>query len=52
MILHTECGNVDKKKKCKVVMQVGKRFGVETGMVNLPKAGEAVCGDTSTVVGI
>ena len=50
MILRTECGNTENKQKCKIMMQVGKRFGVETGMVSLPKAGEAVCGDTCTVV--
>lgn len=50
MVLHTECGNEGKQQKCKLVMQVGKRFAVETGMMSLPKKGERVCGDTCAVV--
>ena len=50
MVMHTECGNEQKQQNCKLVMQVGKRFAVETGMMSLPKKGEAVCGDTCAVV--
>jgi len=50
MILRTECGGEDCKKKCKLIMQVAKRFGVDTGMVSVPKGGQRVCGDTCAVI--
>lgn len=50
MILRTECANEGDNQKCKLIMQVAKRFSVETGMTSLPKGGEKVCGDTCAVV--
>lgn len=50
MILRTECGNEGEHQKCKLIMQVAKRFSVETGVASLPKGGERVCGDTCAVV--
>jgi len=48
--LHTECGNEMKAEKCKLMMQVAKRFDVNTGMASFAKDGQGVCGDTCAVI--
>jgi stage II sporulation protein E len=50
MTLHAECGNKAKHKKCKLTMQVAKRFCVESGVVSAPKEAQGICGDTSAIV--
>lgn len=50
MVLRGECGNKAAKKKCKLMMQVAKRFTIETGVASIPKKGQEVCGDTCAVV--
>ncbi|MBP2628266.1 MAG: stage sporulation protein serine/threonine phosphatase [Firmicutes bacterium] len=50
MILHTECGNEMKSKKCKLTMKVAKRFNVDTGMASFAKDGQEVCGDSCAVM--
>lgn len=50
MIIKTKCGNEIKQQKCKLTMQVARRFGVETGMASLPKEEQQVCGDTCGVI--
>ncbi|MEG6586157.1 stage II sporulation protein E [Dendrosporobacter sp. 1207_IL3150] len=48
MTLHAECGN--KNQKCKLSMQVTKRFNVETGIASAAKEAQGVCGDTCSVM--
>lgn len=50
MTLHAECGNKAKHKKCKLTMQVAKRFCVESGVASAPKEAQGICGDTSAIV--
>ncbi|MBC8015647.1 MAG: SpoIIE family protein phosphatase, partial [Sporomusaceae bacterium] len=50
MTLRSECGNEFKAAKCKLTMQVAKRFHVNTGMASFAKDGQEVCGDTCAVI--
>lgn len=50
MTLHAECGNKAKHQKCKLIMQVAKRYTVESGVACAAKESQGVCGDTSSVV--
>jgi len=50
MTLRTECGNEYNGQKCKLTLQVVKRFNVDTGLASLAKDGQQVCGDTCSVV--
>ena len=50
MTLRSECGNERKAVKCKLTMQVAKRFHVNTGIASFAKDGQAVCGDTCAVI--
>jgi len=50
MTLHAECGNKAKHQKCKLTMQVAKRFCVESGVACAAKESQGICGDTSAIV--
>ncbi|WP_378955343.1 stage II sporulation protein E [Pelosinus sp. sgz500959] len=50
MTLHTECGNEYNKQKCKLTMQVARRFHVSTGIATVAKDGQEICGDNYAVI--
>jgi len=50
MTLRAECGHPNKKGKCKLTIQVAKRFHVETGIASAAKQDQQICGDTCAVI--
>ncbi len=52
MTLRSECGKEAKRQKCKLTMEVVRRFDVESGMVSLAKEGQESCGDTNAIIAL
>lgn len=50
LVLHAECGNLNKNTKCKLTMQVASRLSVITGVASAAKEPQEICGDTFAVV--
>lgn len=50
MTLRSECGNKNNGQKCKLKMEVVKRFTINTGIASVAKDGQEICGDTYAVV--
>ncbi|EAX47244.1 serine phosphatase [Thermosinus carboxydivorans Nor1] len=50
MILHAECGNAMRRKKCRLTMQAAQSYQVLTGMASAAKDAKGVCGDTCMVM--
>jgi stage II sporulation protein E len=46
MTLHAECGSKVRHKTCKLTMELGERYFVETGMATVAKETGGVSGDT------
>lgn len=49
MILHADCGNGSRSKRCRISMQVASRYSLNTGTASAAKLAGGVSGDTCSV---
>ena len=50
MTLQAECGDKARQKKCRLSMQVARRFAVESKVASIAKEAQDICGDTCAIV--